>query len=283
MNRDDLPGGRSNTTDWLKEIEKAGKEFARKAGVLDRIDKITSGDFSDIEFRFYATDDEDAKSVAKSLADVTNQSKDRGYDKLYLVEDDEDCDIITRIANYGRYLDESKSIKITPDSKNKEIDIEDKSEVGAIGHPIKVGLGDPVKKSTNENIELCRKYFKSLEKDTDGNYIVLNDGNFEKYIYAENDEDAINKFKNYTAKKITKESKEIVKNILSRQLKDNKVKPFKDAKECPRGFAFKSSNGSSGQVRYNGKDYVFAVVDGELRVMTDAEAGSNWSETIYKK
>ena len=75
----------------------------------------------------------------------------------------------------------------------------------------------------------------------------------------------------------------MVKTILSKQLKDNKVKPFKDAKERPRGFAFKSSNGSSGQVIYNGKDYVFAVVDGELRVMTDAEAGSNWSETIYKK
>lgn len=130
--------------------------------------------------------------------------------------------------NKSDALNESKSIKITPDSKNKEIDIEDKSEVGDIGHPIKKGLVDP----TNKNI---------------------------------------------------KESKEIVKNILSKQLKDNKVKPFKDAKECPRGFAFKSSNGSSGQVRYNGKDYVFAVVDGELRVMTDAEAGWNWSETIYKK
>lgn len=83
--------------------------------------------------------------------------------------------------------------------------------------------------------------------------------------------------------KSIRESKEIVKNILSKQLKDNRVKPFKDDKERPRGFAFKSSNGSSGQVRYNGKDYVFAIVDGELRVMTDAEAGSNWSETIYKK
>lgn len=83
--------------------------------------------------------------------------------------------------------------------------------------------------------------------------------------------------------KSIRESKEKVKDILSRQLWNGKVKPFKDAKECPRGFAFKSSNGSSGEVSYRGKDYVFAIVDGELRVMTDAEAGWNWSETIYKK
>ena len=79
------------------------------------------------------------------------------------------------------------------------------------------------------------------------------------------------------------ESKQAVKNILQPLVTNGRVRAFKSDEKCPRGFAFKSGNGSSGQVSYNGKDYVYAVVDGELRVMTDAEAGSNWSETIYAK
>ncbi len=79
------------------------------------------------------------------------------------------------------------------------------------------------------------------------------------------------------------ESKQAVKNILQPLVTNGRVRAFKSDEKCPRGFAFKSGDGSSGQVSYNGKDYVFAVVDGELRVMTDAEAGSNWSETIYAK
>ena len=43
----------------------------------------------------------------------------------------------------------SESIKITPDSKMKEIDIEDKSETGDVGHPIKVGLKDPTNNVTD--------------------------------------------------------------------------------------------------------------------------------------
>ena len=82
---------------------------------------------------------------------------------------------------------------------------------------------------------------------------------------------------------LIKESKSAVKSILEPQVKDGKVKPFGTEQKCPRGFSFKSNNGTSGTCRYNGTDYVFAVVDGELRVMTDAEAGWNWSETIYKK
>lgn len=79
------------------------------------------------------------------------------------------------------------------------------------------------------------------------------------------------------------ESKQAVKNILQPLVTNGRVRAFKSDEKRPRGFAFKSGNGSSGQVSYNGKDYVYAVVDGELRVMTDAEAGSNWSETIYAK
>lgn len=79
------------------------------------------------------------------------------------------------------------------------------------------------------------------------------------------------------------ESKQAVKNILQPLVTNGRVRAFRSDEKCPRGFAFKSGNGSSGEVSYNGKDYVYAVVDGELRVMTDAEAGWNWSETIYAK
>lgn len=79
------------------------------------------------------------------------------------------------------------------------------------------------------------------------------------------------------------ESKQAVKNILQPLVTNGRVRALKSDEKRPRGFAFKSSNGSSGQVSYNGKDYVYAVVDGKLRVMTDVEAGSNWSETIYAK
>ena len=53
---------------------------------------------------------------------------------------------------------ESKSIKISKDSPMREIDIEDNSEVGAPGHPIKRGLGDPSRKRKYES--------KSIKEDT---------------------------------------------------------------------------------------------------------------------
>lgn len=64
-------------------------------------------------------------------------------------------------------LKESKSIKITPDSKNREINIEDKSKAGDIGHPIKKGLGDRNKKLNKEGLsakEVLEQAKKLLEK-----------------------------------------------------------------------------------------------------------------------
>ena len=122
-----------------------------------------------------------------------------------------------------------------------------------------------------------------IENGNDLGDVLYKESEWNKFVDWAKKEKGIEVKLNLEESKSIKESKEKVKDILSRQLVNGKVKPFKDDKECPRGFAFKSSNGSSGQVRYNGKDYVFAIVDGELRVMTDAEAGSNWSETIYKK
>ncbi|MCB8640003.1 MULTISPECIES: hypothetical protein [unclassified Holdemanella] len=47
-------------------------------------------------------------------------------------------------------------------------------------------------------MKLARKLFLSLEKSSfyEGVYIVLNDGNFVRNIYADSDEEAIEKFMN---------------------------------------------------------------------------------------
>lgn len=91
---------------------------------------------------------------------------------------------------------------------------------------------------------------------------------------------SINKF----TKKPIKESIQEVKNILQPLVtKDGKVRALKDNEKLPRGFQFKSGNSTSGEVKYKGTDYAYAVVNGKLKVMTSAEAGDNWSETIYKE
>ena len=47
-------------------------------------------------------------------------------------------------------------------------------------------------------MKLARKLFWTLEKSSfyEGVYLVLNDGNFVKNLYADSDEDAIRKFMN---------------------------------------------------------------------------------------
>ena len=76
---------------------------------------------------------------------------------------------------------------------------------------------------------------------------------------------------------------EKVKDILSGRLtKDGKgIRAFSDDEKMPKGFKFKSGVGSHGEVSYLGTDYAYAVVDGVVRVMTDKDAGWNWSETLY--
>ena len=52
----------------------------------------------------------------------------------------------------------------------------------------------------------------------------------------------------------------------------------------PRGFKFLSSNGAVGEVQYNGAKYAFRKRnDGTYKVMTSADAGWNWSDTLYKE
>lgn len=52
----------------------------------------------------------------------------------------------------------------------------------------------------------------------------------------------------------------------------------------PRGFQWVSNNGTVGVVRYNGVKYAFRKRDdGTYKVMTYAQAGPNWSETLYKE
>lgn len=80
------------------------------------------------------------------------------------------------------------------------------------------------------------------------------------------------------------ESVSKVKEILGNLVTDTgKIRAFRNDEKCPKGFKFLSSNGTDGEVSYNGTKYAFAVVNNILRVMTSAEAGSNWSETLYKE
>lgn len=59
---------------------------------------------------------------------------------------------------------------------------------------------------------------------------------------------------------------------------------YKKSGTYPRGFKFLSSNGTTGEVQYNGAKYAFRKRnDGTYKVMTSADAGSNWSETLYKE
>lgn len=55
------------------------------------------------------------------------------------------------------------------------------------------------------------------------------------------------------------------------------------SKNYPRGFKWLSNNGTSGEVNFNGIDYAFRKLDdGSYKVMTSADAGWNWSETLFK-
>ncbi len=52
----------------------------------------------------------------------------------------------------------------------------------------------------------------------------------------------------------------------------------------PRGFRYLSGNGTAGEVQYNGVKYAFRKRDdGTYKVMTSADAGWNWSDTLYKE
>ena len=75
---------------------------------------------------------------------------------------------------------------------------------------------------------------------------------------------------------------DFVKSFLSKLVTGTRIRALRDDEKLPRGFMFKSGTGRDGEVTYKGKDYAYALVDDELRVMPSSEAGSNWSETIYK-
>lgn len=57
------------------------------------------------------------------------------------------------------------------------------------------------KKRLKESMkEIDRKYFTSLNKEGDGHYYILKDGNYVKDFYADSDEDAKKKFQQYLKK-----------------------------------------------------------------------------------
>lgn len=76
--------------------------------------------------------------------------------------------------------------------------------------------------------------------------------------------------------------KEKVYAILNSLFENGRIRSIRPNKKRPYGFSFLSGNGTSGEVRYCGVDYVYAIVNDQLKVMTSAQAGWNWSETIYK-
>lgn len=71
--------------------------------------------------------------------------------------------------------------------------------------------------------------------------------------------------------------------ILSSFFENGRIRFIRPNEKRPYGFSFLSGNGTSGEVRYCGVDYVYAIVNDQLKVMTSAQAGWNWSETIYKQ
>ena len=76
--------------------------------------------------------------------------------------------------------------------------------------------------------------------------------------------------------------KEKVYVVVSSLFENGKIRSIRPNEERPQGFSFLSGNGISGEVRYCGVDYVYAIINDQLKVMTSTQAGWNWSETIYK-
>lgn len=67
-------------------------------------------------------------------------------------------------------------------------------------------LIDKESKNLNESMqEIDRKLFASLNKESDGHYYILVDGNYEKDFYADSDEEAIAKFRKWTSSGLTEQ------------------------------------------------------------------------------
>lgn len=79
--------------------------------------------------------------------------------------------------------------------------------------------------------------------------------------------------------------KSFKKNVSESQCSQcDQVADILQTRTYPRGFKFLSSNGTVGEVQYNGAKYAFRKRnDGTYKVMTSADAGWNWSETLYKE
>lgn len=90
--------------------------------------------------------------------------------------------------------------------------------------------------------------------------------------------------KNESIKPIN-ENIDFVKNYLNTlKTENNTIRALKDNERLPRGFRFLSGTGKSGEVRYNGIDYAFAVLpSGKLNVWPSYDAGWNWSQTLYNE
>lgn len=145
-----------------------GKFFFNRGLIVDTETEVTEQDGSDCYSANHIYELSDlifSMEIKESLEKIATNSKGD-----YLVASDSgkgftafnkndvciggiDGDDQESAINRFKKGDLDESIKITPDSKMKEIDIEDKSETGDVGHPIKVGLKDPTNNLTEEMVK----------------------------------------------------------------------------------------------------------------------------------
>lgn len=75
------------------------------------------------------------------------------------------------------------------------LDSMDDSAVNKYVRDYNLGADIDYKEPVQEDEELARKAFVSLQKLDDGSYVILKDGNFQEKIQASSDEEALSKFK----------------------------------------------------------------------------------------
>ena len=111
---------------------------------------------------------------------------------------------------------------------------------------------------------------------------------FKKSVRVDESKSSSYKFlkKHYAGKNVSKAFNESNNKNISESgcTQCDQVADILQNRTYPRGFKFLSSNGTVGEVQYNGAKYAFRKRnDGTYKVMTSADAGWNWSDTLYKE
>ena len=213
----------------------------------------------------------DGIGVEMYVEDVSSPATSNG---VYDVEKDE-------WVKFPERVDETK-IDYTDEEYEKEYEIyKSKVEVAVTSEDIKEiqGVVNDLYKMRAESLStsgepgMYNQIFKDLRKE----------GLLEKIRHRLVELKSKQLSRGNEVKDTLTESVNEVKQILSKLKDGNRIRAVKKEDNLPAGFSFKSSSGNSGEVTYKGTDYAYAIVKGDLRVMTSAAAGSNWSETLYKE